>query len=243
MNKLPVWAAVAVLFAPWVARATQPLTNDDTVVQGAAHWQLELGVQQAVRQGEASLQRAWGATLTYGLNDQTDVYVNAPYVQGSASGSGWGDTELGIKWRFAQYGPVSFALKPRLTLSTGDQRRGLGAGRAGTGATLIVQWETGRFTLLGNAGGIYQPNDQGQRQSLWQASGAALYRATETLQLALDAVISRNPDAYSKRHPAYLIAGAIYSPRSWLDLDMGYRHGLNSHAGPDAVMAGLTLRW
>ena len=218
-----------------------PLVSDDPEVQGAGHWQLELGMIQQ----PAGSPRTWGTTLTYGLTDQTDLYVNAPYTNanGSDSGSGWGDTELGLKWRFIQYGPVSVALKPRLMLPTGDPQRGLGTGRAGAGATLVAQWEAGQLTLLGNAGLLYQPNGQGQRQSLWQISTAALYHVTDKLQLAGDAVISRNAVPRTGEPPVFLIAGIVYSPQSWLDLDIGYRHSLDDQAGPHAVMAGLTMRW
>jgi hypothetical protein len=243
MNRLPAWTAVAVLCAPLAVRAAQPLVSDDTGVQGEGRWQAELGFERTARQARLASQRAWSATLTYGLADELDLYAGVPYADGGDAGSGWGDAELGVKWSFASDGPFSFALKPVVTLPSGDERRGLGTGRAGLGATLIAQWESERLTLLGNAGFFHQPNAQGERQSLWRISGAALYRVGGSLQLALDAVVSRNPDPGEGHAPAYLIAGAIYSPRPWLDLALGYRRGLDGQAGADAAMAGLTVRW
>ena len=239
MNRLPLLAALAVLSVPLAAGAEQPLVSDDAGVLGKGHGQLELGMTRQ----PAGAQRTWETTLTYGLTDQTDVYVDTLYTNGGDSGSGWGDTELGLKWRLAQYGPVSLMLKPGLMLPTGDRQRGLGTGRTGAGATLVVQWESERFTLLGNARLIYQPNGQGQRQSLWQISGAALYHVTGQLQLAVDTVVARNPFPQSEKPPVFLIAGVIYSPQPWVELDIGYRHGLNGQADPHAVMAGLTVRW
>ncbi|CAM8768467.1 hypothetical protein NCM_01648 [Burkholderia pseudomallei] len=40
-----------------------------------------------------------------------------------------------------------------------------------------------------------------------------------------------------------MIAGAIYTPRDWLDVDLGYRRGLNDQIYDHALMAGLTVRW
>ncbi|MDR0458830.1 MAG: transporter, partial [Burkholderiaceae bacterium] len=116
MNKLPVLAAVAVLYVPLAVHATQPLVSDDPNVQGRGHWQLELGAQRTAWQPATGWQQEGDATLTYGLNDQTDVYLSPSYVHGGDSSSGWNDTEVGLKWRFVQYGPVSLALKPRLIL-------------------------------------------------------------------------------------------------------------------------------
>jgi hypothetical protein len=244
MNRpAPPAAAALLLLTPLTALALQPLVTDDTATQGTGRWQIETGVEQTPRQGDDDRQRHWNATLTSGLADPLDIYVSAPYTYPGSPGSGWNDAVLGLKWRWAEQGPFSLAVKPEIRLPTGDQRRGLGAGRAGADATLLAQWQTGPLTLLGNAGWIWQPNRQGERWRRWQFSGAALYRASDLLQLALDAVVTRHPAPGAETDPAFLIAAAICSPRPWLDLDLGYRYGLNRQSDHHALMMGLTARW
>jgi hypothetical protein len=237
-------AALSLLLAPLAREADMPPVSADTGTQGADHWQFEFGVTQTPRQDDVGRQRLWDGTLTYGLTDPLDIYLDAPYTTSSgAPGSGWNDAGIGLKWRFVDQKVFKLAIKPEITFPTGDWQRGLGNGRTGGSATLLAQWEVEPFTLLANAGLAYQPNGMDQRSMLWQFSGAALYHATEQLQLALDAVVTRNATPGVGTSPAFLIAAVIYSPKSWLDLDIGYRYGLNSQTDNHALMAGLTARW
>jgi hypothetical protein len=240
----PNWIAAIALLTPLAAGALQPLVTDDTGTVGAQVWQIETGFEQIPRQGDAGRQRQWSTTLTRGWSESLDLYLGMPYTRFDDFGAGWNDVAPGLKWRFAQQGPLSLALKPEITLPTGDWRRGLGAGHAGADVTLIAQWNSAPLTLLGNATLIRLPNRQGDRQSLWRFAGAALYRVTEQFSLASEIVIARNParDA-TGMPPAFTSAAAIYSPAPWLDLDIGYRHGLNRQADNHSITAGLTARW
>ena len=238
MNLAIQSTASALLLAPLAAQALQPLTSDDTGTQGAGRWQVEAGVAH-----NGARQRQWNVTLTRGLAEPLDLYIQAPYTHHGNFGSGWNDTGLGLKWRLAEQGPFSLAVKPEISLPIGDGQRGLGTGRAGASATLLAQWKTGPFILLANAALVHQPNWQGDRRTIWQFSGAALYRVSGQLQLALDAALARNPTPSAATPPAFLIAAAIYAPRPWLDLSLGYRHGLNRPSDYHAIMLGLTARW
>jgi len=243
MNNSIRLAVLILLLAPLAAQATQPLVSDDTGTQGTAHWQIEFGVAQTPREGDATRQRQWDATLTRGLTDPLDIYIDAPYTHSGPPGSGWNDAGLGLKWRFVDQKSFKLAIKPEITFPTGNQHRGLGTGRLGASATLLAQWNIEPFTLLANAGLTYQPNRASQHAAIWQFSGAVLYQATNNIQLALDAVVTRNAMPGTETAPAFLIAAAIYSPKPWLDLDIGYRYGLNHQTDNHAIMAGLTARW
>jgi hypothetical protein len=243
MNRLTLSTAAALLLTPLTALALQPLVTDDMGTQGAGHWQIEIGVEQTPRQGDEARQRQWNATLTRGLTEPLDIYVDVPYTYPGNPSSGWNDAVLGLKWRWFEQGPFSLAVKPEISLPTGHRQRGLGTGRVGVSATLLAQWQAEPFTLLANAGLAWQPNRLGERSKLWQLSGAALYSASDKIQLALDAVVTRHPVPGAGPHPAFLIAAAIYSPKPWLDLDIGYRYGLNHQTDHHAVMLGLTARW
>ncbi|KHK59296.1 hypothetical protein PI86_08120 [Burkholderia sp. A9] len=245
-SMLPL-AAASALFAPLDAYAAHPLVSDDTGTQGNANWQLEFNGEQTSKQDENGRHQLWNATLTRGFGEHVDLYVNAPYThlqtRTDDHGAGIGDVEIGMKWRFVERGPLSLALKPQVTMPTGNDDRGLGTGRVGTGATLLAQADVARVSLLANAGLAYQPNRQGDLRSVWAVSAAALYKATDNVQLVADIGLSRNTESTAGANPAFVIAGAIYSPKPWLDLDVGYRHGLNDQTYRHSVMGGVTARW
>ncbi|KVR02528.1 transporter [Burkholderia ubonensis] len=247
MKRMLPLAVAGALFAPSGAYAAHPLVSDDTGTQGDANWQLELNAEETSKQAETGRHGLWNATLTRGFGDRVDLYVNAPYThvqtRSDENGAGFGDVEVGMKWRFVEHGPFSVALKPRVTMPTGNDRRGLGTGRVGAGATLLAQADVAKVSFLANAGIAYQPNRQDELTSIWQVSGAAIYRATDKLQLVVDVGMSRNAEPGTGANPAFVIAGAIYSPKRWLDLDVGYRRGLNDQTYDHSVMGGITARW
>ncbi|AHI75626.1 transporter [Burkholderia thailandensis] len=247
MKKMLPLAAAGALFAPAGAHADPPFTSDDANTQGDGNWQYELNVERTSKQPDIGRQQLWNTTLTRGVGERVDLYVQAPYThvqtRSDEDGSGFGDVEIGAKWRVLERGPLSIAVKPRFTMPTGNDARGLGNARANAGATLLAQYDVARFQLLANAGLMYQPNRQDSLASIWQASGAIIYRATDKLRLGVDIGISRNPERGAGANPAYVIAGAIYTPRGWLDVDVGYRRGLNDQIYDHALMAGITVRW
>lgn len=235
------------LVCPLSAFAAHPLVSDDTGTQGDGNWQFESNGEVTAKQPDTGRQTLWNSTLTRGVGEALDLYVNVPYTnlqhRSDSAGSGVGDMEAGAKWRLFDDGALSIGIKPYLTLPSGNDQRGLGTGRVNAGATLLTQYAIHDWTFLVNAGAAYQANTQGQRQSLWKVSGAVLYRVLPTTQLIVDIGMSQNPDFSQRTNPAFVILGAIYSPRPWLDLDMGYRRGLNPQTYDDSWMAGLTVRW
>ena len=243
MNTFLKPGIAALLLAPLAVQAMQPLVTDDTGTLGAGQWQIEWSFEQASPQGAAARQRQWTTTLTYGLTESLDLHFDAPHAHPGNFGADWHDAGLGLKWRFLERERFGLALKSELSLPTGDWRRGMGTGRTGASTTLLAQWNAEPFTLLAGAGLAFQPNRQGNRQAVWQLSGAALYRVTGKLQWALDAVVARNATPGASVPPAFVIAAAIYSPRPWLDLDIGYRRGLNRQTDHHTVQVGVTARW
>ncbi|KVE34548.1 transporter [Burkholderia sp. BDU5] len=247
MKRMLPLAAAGALFAPSGAQADHPFTSDDTNTQGDGSWQYEMNVERTSKQSDIGRQQLWNTTLTRGFGERVDLYMQAPYThvqtRSDEQGSGFGDIEIGAKWLVLERGPFSIAVKPRFTVPVGDDARGLGNGRVNAGAMLLAQYDIARVQLLANAGLMYQPNRQDGLTSIWQASGAAIYRATDKLRLGIDVGISRNPERGAGANPAYVIAGAIYSPRGWLDLDIGYRRGLNDQIYDHSLMAGISARW
>src|SRR5262245_17171776 len=102
-------AAFALAVAPG-ARAAHPLLTQDAFTQGKGGWQLEVNGerQRDPRPVDVPPLRAIqsGTTLTYGLTHSIDLSFDLPYVRHE----GILDAAIGIKWRFHDGSPLSFAL-------------------------------------------------------------------------------------------------------------------------------------
>jgi len=218
-----------------------PLLTEDTGTQGKGGWQLEVNGE---RQRDAPPDDVpplhatqSGATLSYGATDTVDLKIDLPYVrhQGAL------DLALGVKWRFYDEGPLSFGLLGGVFLPTGDEEKGLGAGRANAGVAAIVSWQKDRWELHSHAGVRSNRNTIGQRESLSHFSAAALYRVWQPLRLLADIAWDTNPDvaAGTLRHTVF---GLIWSVTRDFDLDAGIRRG-NEPAVDTAFLLGVTLRW
>jgi opacity protein-like surface antigen len=236
---------LAAALAPLAAHAANPLVTDDTGTQDTGNWQLELNSEWMTL--PSARQQQWNNTLTYGVMPNLDVAIQAPYQRTRTDGDGWTsgvtDLQLQAKWRFLETEQWSLGLKPFISLPTASQDRGLGNGRATSGANLLMQYNLDRWTLLANAGYTWNNNGIGNRQSLWSASTAVLFCATEKLRLVADIGLATNPDATTQTKPAYALVGAIYSPTKDLDLDVGYKRGLNPASLSHSLQAGTTIRW
>lgn len=236
-------------FLPSAGFAAHPLVTDDTGTQGTGGFQFELSADRirATEGGVKSRTGLIGSTLTYGLTDELDIAVGLPYQRIDNDGEprvhGMGDASLGAKWRFHEKDGLSIGLKPQVFIPTGNDQRGLGSGKAAYGVNLLASYEIDSCTFLANAGTTYSNNALGTRKSIWNASAAVIWTAMPKTRLLLDVGIYRNGDPLSSRHPAFAVAGVIYSPHEKLDLDIGIRRGLNSAEVNSVVGVGVTVRW
>jgi hypothetical protein len=88
-----------------------------------------------------------GAVLSYGMRDEADLIFSLPYqrVSTSQDGSvttarGLADAGVDVKWRFYKKDDLSFALKPGVSVATGDDSQGLGSGRASYSLFLVTTY-------------------------------------------------------------------------------------------------------
>lgn len=234
---------------PFAAFAAHPLSTEDTGVQGAGNWQFEFNSDAARQRNTHDSDIVANATLTTGLADTLDLALNLPW-QRLQSGDdpretqrGWGDASVFLKWRVWERDKLSLALKPQLSLPTGDHARGLGSNRYQPALTGVASWGDDRLTLLGNVGYQYADNGDGQHKDIWSTSTAALIGLTQKVRLVGELGTYTNADPASGKYPAFANIGVIYSPTDKLDLDVGYRHGLNSAEVLYQFGAGVTVRW
>ncbi len=235
-----------------VSFAAHPLITDDTGTQGRGKFQLEFSGEYGhdKENGITAEVTELSATLTYGITDSTDIAIGIPYQYiktedfGTiAKQSGLSDISLSMKWRFYEEDGLSLALKPGITLPTGDEERGLGAGKMTYGIFFITTKAIEPWAFHLNLGYIRNENNIDERKYIWHASVASEANIIEDLKVVANIGIERNPDRTSNTHPAFILGGIIYSIMENLDFDIGIKGGLNKSETDYSVLAGITLKF
>ena len=257
---LPV--ITAVVLTSGAAFAAHPLITDDTGTQGQGKFQLEVNGEYGrdkenldgveIRENAAGLE----TVISRGLTDTIDLVVAVPWAWSRvkedgvvvSDENGLGDVGLELKWRFLEYKGFSLALKPGLTLPTGNENRGLGNGKVSYGATMVASQELEPFTFHLNI--AYTHNEfkldldkEANRRDIWHASLATTYQVLDDLQLVANVGMESNGDRGNNTWPAFVLGGAIYSLSENLDLDLGVKGGLNKQESDLAFLAGVAWRF
>jgi hypothetical protein len=240
------------------AFAAHPLITDDPNTQGKGKFQLEVNGQTGMDDetdagGNRTKVRdtALATVLSYGASKEVDLIVGALYRdyiakengERVAAENGYSDVVVEVKWRFLEKDGFALALKPGVILPSGNEQKGLGAGKAGYGAFLIGSKELEPLTVLVNIGYVRNENKLAEQVDLWHLSAAAIYKATENLQLVANIGQATNTDKNVDRYPAFALAGAIYGISESFDVDFGVKFGLNNAETDVIYLAGIALRF
>jgi hypothetical protein len=250
--------------------AGHPFITDDAGTQGAGNWQLELMGQYnrheviADPSGGPVQQRSRATllnpVLTYGLRDTVDVALGLNYLRTRVSenglavdeASGMSDTSLELKWRFYDADNLSFAVKPGVTLPTGNESRGLGLGRTSWGINFIADYDVKPWAWFANLAYFHPRFASSQdaarlHDDLWRVSAGTTYEVRDKVwlvgELGLRTNEARNDPFFPGKHAQYAMLGLIHSPTARIDLDIGLRKGLNRAEADTVVLLGATLRW
>jgi hypothetical protein len=250
-------AFIALFLIACPSWAAHPLITDDTGTQGKGKFQLELNGQYDWDKGDSedgSVKTTGGqvaATLSYGLAENVDLVLSLPYLWGKAEVNeitlsdekGIGDAVIEVKWRLFEKDGFSLAIKPGISMPTGNDEKGLGAGLLGGHIFLIGSKELGSWAFHANLGYIRNENKADERKDIWHASVAATWEVVKYLKLAANVGIERNPDGDANNDPAFLIGGIIYSITENFDVDLGVKCGLTDSETDISALAGVTFRF
>lgn len=246
-------AVVAIFFFSSHVFAAHPLITDDagTVGKGKAEGELNFEYSSHKEGGVKVNVTDIKATLTYGLVDNLDFILTLPYqrIKVKTEGetfkeNGISDISLELKWRFYEKKEIaSIALKPVITLPTGDHDKGLGNGKATFGLYFIASKEIEPLALHLNLGYIRNENKFDDRKDIWHISLASELEVMKELKLVANIGIERNTDRESNTDPAFILGGLIYTISENVDIDFGVKAGLNKAEADYAILAGLTYRF
>lgn len=233
------------------AHAFHPLNTDDTSTYPKGHWKFKL--VSKYEHDETETQELSSSKITtalvYGITDTMDIDVGQPYAfkrkvaNEVTEHSGITDTEIRLKWRFYDHDGLSFALRPVLTLPTGDETKRLGTGKATVALFLFATKRMAPFAVHFNMGYERNENKIDARLDLYHFSASAEYEAAKGFSLVGEVGIDRNIDKSSNTPPTYTTVGVIYLPVKNIILDLGLRVGLNGVAPDYAILPGIVIKF
>ena len=241
------------------AFAAHPLITDDTGTQGTGKAQLEFVAEYGHDNNNGittnSLTVPSMPVLSYGITSTADLVLGISYLrmetmQGgvTTTESGISDASVQLKWRFHERHGWSFALKPGVTLPSGDEDKGLGIGKASYSAFFIITKDMTPWVFHVNIGYLRNEyrltvDEDANRKDLWRVSLASQMDIIKGLKAVADIGTERNPDKTSNSDRAFLLGGVIYSITEQLDLDAGVKAGLNKPEIDITYLAGITKRF
>ncbi len=166
-----------------------PFRTDDPEPVDYRNWEFYVASQyQDDRDGIALT--APHVEINYGILPDVQVHVIAPmeYVKaaGEHSHYGYGDTELGIKYRFFEKQDIDFqaGVFPLVEVPTGSSSKGLGNGQAQWFLPLWLQKGWGPWTTYG--GGGYTINPGNDHKDFWFIGWEIQREITKELSLGAE---------------------------------------------------------
>jgi hypothetical protein len=192
--------------------AGPPFRTDDPVPVAFLHGELYLfstGTTDAT--GTAGVGPA--VEFNYGVLPNTQFHLVLPVAfnapKRSSSRFGYGDTELGIKFRFINQGEVipDVATFPLIEIPTGNASRNLGNGKAQFYLPLWLQKDIGAWTIYGGSGYWINP---GTNNKNWEFSGILIqYNFSADFFLGAELFHQTSSSVYGTDNTGIHVGGGI----------------------------------
>lgn len=187
-NKLARLFFLALFASGGTAFAGPPFVTDDPEPVEYQHFEINTAAQGTYHDHghEGNLP---GVDINYGLLPDVQFHVNLamPFQQaaGQSLSYGYGDTEVGVKYRFIEEDESGWrpqvALYPNIELPTGNTSQGLGSGYTRVFVPVWLQKSFGEWTTYG--GGGYWFNRNADNRNYWFAGWLIQRQITEYLAL------------------------------------------------------------
>lgn len=244
-------------FQPQIAQAGPPFVTDDPEPVEYQHWEIYLAAQYKHDRAQDSSTLPH-LEINYGAIPNVQIHLIAPLVyvkpEGESSQYGYGDTEVGVKFRFIKetdYLP-QVGIFPMVEFTTGDTGKGLGNGRTQYFLPIWLQKNFGQWTTYGG-GGYWINFGEGNKdwwQFGWQLSreinkhltlGAELYYKTastndssDTTGYSVGTIIN-----ITENHHILLSMGQDINGPNYLSVYVGYQFTFGPFGfGPSQKISG-----
>jgi outer membrane putative beta-barrel porin/alpha-amylase len=236
-------AAIAmwIIGAAQLAWAGPPFTTDDPEPVEYQHWEVYVASQLAHDKD------GWSGTsphieVNYGAIPNLQLHLIAPVsftaLSHEATRFGYGDTELGVKYRFFEETDhlPQMGVFPLIELPTGNRKRGLGSGHTQAFLPLWLQKSFGAWTTYGGGGYWINP---GKDSRDWWFTGWLLQREiTSKLTLGTE-IFHETPNEKGGESDTKLNFGGIYNFTDMYHLLFSAGHTVQ---GPSATQAYLAFQ-
>jgi hypothetical protein len=248
MGKLPIPTGLAaqialllVLVSP-SAQAGPPFVTDDPEPVEYHHWEVYIAsVYAHTRDGTSGT--GPHVEVNYGVVPNVQLHLITPFVYDHPAHGGtpygYGDTELGVKFRFVQEtrSRPQVGIFPLLEVPTGSSSRGLGSGHPQMFLPIWLQKSWGPWTTYGG-GGYWRHPGAGNRD--WWLTGWEIQCAlSRSLTLGAE-LFHTTPDTAAGE------SGTSFNIGGFLNFDEGHHllfsAGRGLH-GPNLFSAYLAYQW
>jgi len=194
--------------------AGPPFVTDDPEPVELHHWEFYLATQQ-YHDSDGWSGTAPHLEVNYGAMLDTQLHLIAPLAYDKpADGTshyGYGDMELGVKYRFVHTGEegseFQLGIFPLVELPTGNSDKGLGNGKSQVFVPLWLQKDFGKWTTYGGGGYWFNPGE-GNRD-YWFAGWEVQRKLTDSLTAGIEGQF-RTADTVNAHHSFALNAGGIW---------------------------------
>jgi len=236
-----VFTLSLISLSPEIVHAGPPFVTDDPEPVEYQHWEIYLAAQYKHDRDQNSSTLPH-LEINYGVAPDMQIHLLAPLVyvkpEGQSSQYGYGDTELGIKFRFIKetnYLP-QVAIFPLIELPTGNENKNLGNGRTQYFLPIWLQKSFGSWTTYGGGGYWINPGEGNKDwwQFGWQISrdinkflnlGAEIFYKTastndsnDTTGYSVGTIIN-----FTENHHLLLYAGQDINGPNYLSVYVGYQ--------------------
>jgi len=179
---------LALFLASPAAEAGPPFRTDDPEPVDYQHWEFYAFSSGTHVKGDTSGTLP-GVEINYGVVPDVQLHVIAPiafdHPDGSGTKFGYGDTELGVKYRFVQEDENGWrpmvGIFPQFEAPTGNEHRSLGSGHGREFFPLWLQKSFGRWLTYG--GGGYWVNPGAGNKNYWFTGWLWQYQLFDDLAL------------------------------------------------------------
>ena len=199
------------------AVAGPPFRTDDPIPVDYHHGEIYL-FSTGTRDAEGMSGLGPAVEFNDGILPDTMFHIIAPMAydapEGESSEFGYGDTEVGIKYRFVQETDALPAVGtfPLVEIPTGNQDKGLGNGEAQYFFPIWLQKDFGKWTSYG--GGGYWVNPGSGNKNYWFTGILLQYSFSDTFNLGGEIFYQTADTVDGEDSAGFNVGGSIPLPGS-----------------------------